>query len=109
MDEVPHRSVIDLEAALGELGNEPAQGKIFFLDPKKQPGAVLVRNCLRPMAAHLAGHNAAGFLEAPDLIDHRADPDGKMSCRLSPRHAALQNCRNNSLSQISRIWSSHPC
>jgi hypothetical protein len=33
MDEVPHRPVIDFEAALGELGDEPAQSKIFFLDP----------------------------------------------------------------------------
>ncbi len=26
VDEVPHRPVIDFEAALGKLGNQPAQG-----------------------------------------------------------------------------------
>ncbi len=28
MDELPDRAVIDLEAALAELGNEPAQGEV---------------------------------------------------------------------------------
>jgi hypothetical protein len=109
VNEVPYRLVIDFETPLGKFGDEPAQGEVFFLDPEKQPGAVLARNCLRPVPAHLAGQNAARFAQAANPIDHRADPYGKMRCRLAPRQATLFNRRNNPFSKISRIWSSHPC
>jgi hypothetical protein len=33
VNEVPHCLVIDFEAAPGELGDEPAQGEVFFLNP----------------------------------------------------------------------------
>jgi hypothetical protein len=37
MYEVPHRVVVDLQAA---LGNEPAQGEIAASDPLRQPDCV---------------------------------------------------------------------
>jgi len=33
MDEVPDRSIIDLQSALGEFGDEPAQGEVPILGP----------------------------------------------------------------------------
>src|ERR1035437_4030421 len=33
MDEVPDRPVIDLEAAFGEFGDQPAQGEVSLLGP----------------------------------------------------------------------------
>jgi len=41
MDELPHRTVVDLQAASSKLGNEPAQGEIVVLDPLRQPDRVL--------------------------------------------------------------------
>ena len=37
MDELPHRSVIDLKATLGELDHEPSQGEVSVLDPLQEP------------------------------------------------------------------------
>jgi hypothetical protein len=100
VNEIPHRLVIDLEPAPGQFGDESAQGKIFFRDPQKQKAAMLANDRFRLVPAHLARQNAAGFSEAADPIDHRADPDGKMRGCLAPRHAALQNRRDNPLSKI---------
>jgi len=47
VDEVPDRPIIDLEAALGEFGDKPAQGEVPGLGALQQPGTVLARNCLR--------------------------------------------------------------
>jgi hypothetical protein len=33
MHEVPHRVIVDLQAATGKLGNEPAYGEVAVLDP----------------------------------------------------------------------------
>ena len=37
MDEVPYRTVVDLQASLGELGHKPAQREVAVLDPLQQP------------------------------------------------------------------------
>ena len=59
MHEVPHRVVVDLQAAAGKLGNEPAYGEIAVLDPPRQPDRVVSRNRFRLVTTHLAGRNAA--------------------------------------------------
>src|SRR3954463_8568260 len=41
MHEVPHRMVVDLQAATGKLGNETAYGEIAVLDPLRQPDRVV--------------------------------------------------------------------
>src|SRR5436190_14371907 len=38
MHEIPHRVVVDLQAASGEFRNEPAYGEIAVSDPLRQPG-----------------------------------------------------------------------
>ncbi len=43
------------------------------------------------IAIHRPQRGHAPRLLAPDPIVHHADSDGKMNCRFSPRHAALQN------------------
>src|SRR4249919_613296 len=63
MHEVPHRVVVDLQAAPGQLDNEPPYGEIAVLDPLRQPNRVVSRNRLRLVTTHLAGSNAAGLLD----------------------------------------------
>jgi hypothetical protein len=84
VDEVPHRLVIDFETATGKLSHKPAQGKIFFLNPEKQKGAVLTGDCFRLVPADLAVQNAAGLPEPANPIDDRADSHGKLRGRLAP-------------------------
>ena len=52
MEEVPHRPIIDLKAALGELGDETAYGEVFLSGPPQKPNAVLTGDRLRLVAAH---------------------------------------------------------
>ena len=61
MDEVPNSPIMDLEAALGEFGDKPAQSEIPCLEALQQPGAVLARNGLRLVPAHLPRRKAAGL------------------------------------------------
>jgi hypothetical protein len=58
MDEIPDRPMIELEAALGEFGDKPTQGEVPFPAALPQPGAVLVRNCVRLVPAYLPKRNA---------------------------------------------------
>ena len=59
MHKVPHRVIVDLQAASGQLGNKPAYREIAVLDPVRQPDRVLPGNRLRLMTTHLARRNAA--------------------------------------------------
>ena len=54
VDEVPHRSIVDFEAALGEFAHEPAQRKPAFPDAPGQKDLMLAGNRLRLVPAHLA-------------------------------------------------------
>src|SRR6516165_10364783 len=80
MDEVPHRSIIDLKPALGQLGHQPAQSESAFPNPPRQKNRMLAiwrraqhGDQLGPAAcdrlglvpAHLARRHAARFLKAP--------------------------------------------
>src|SRR6202521_1127605 len=107
MDEVPDRAVIDLKSALGEFGDEPAQGEVSLPGPLQQPDAVLARNRLRLVPAHLARPTAARPAQPPHPIDHRTDAHAKLGRRPAPRHPTLLNRRNHPLTQIKRIGSTH--
>ena len=72
VDELPHRTIIDLVATLSELGHQPAHGKILPA-PLHQPVAVWPRNLLWPIAADLVRLDAAGVVEALYPVDRRAD------------------------------------
>ena len=63
MDELPHRAIIDLEAALSEFGHQPAHGKILPAS-LHQPFAVRPRNLLWPIAADLVRLDAARLVES---------------------------------------------
>ncbi len=99
MDELPHRAVIDLQPALGEFADQPAQCEISILDPLQQPDPVFARNRFWLVATYLARLNAAGLAKAPRPADRRADANPELFCRLIARQAAL-NRRNHPLPKI---------
>src|SRR5262249_41676428 len=90
-----------------ELGDEPAYGEVFPIDPPHKPNAVLTGDRLRLVAAHLARCNTAGLAEQPNPSDHRADADAKLCSRLASRHSTLLNRRNCPLTKINGIRSPH--
>jgi hypothetical protein len=74
VDEFPDRAIIDLEAALGELGHQSAQSEVSRLDPLQQPEPVLPRNLLRLVPTHLARRHATGLTLALNPVDGGTDP-----------------------------------
>ena len=81
MDEVPQRTLIDLEATLGD---ELAYGEVLLNGTLQKPDAVLTADRLWLVAAHLAPCNTAGLSEQRNPSDHRADADVKLrSCLAS--------------------------
>jgi hypothetical protein len=54
MHEVPDRPVINLKSALGEFATKPVRWNPRSFDSPQQRGAVLARNRLRLVPAHLA-------------------------------------------------------
>src|SRR5271157_1600217 len=100
MHEVPYRVVVDLQAALRQFGDQPAQGKVPCTASLDQPVAMAARNRARLMTAHLTGSNATGLPEAVHPVDCRANRHPELRrCRV-PRYPAPLNRRNNSLSKI---------
>ena len=65
MDELPHRAVIDLEAALGKLRDKPAQSEVLLLAALKQPVAMRVADRPWLVPPHLTGRDAARLAEVP--------------------------------------------
>ena len=80
MDEVPHRSVVDHETALSQLGHQTAQREGPLAAARDQPQAVLASDLARLVTAHLARLKAAGLAPPPDPVDHRAHPEPKPRC-----------------------------
>jgi hypothetical protein len=72
MDELPYRTVIDLQTALGKFSHEPSQGEVAFPDTVLQPDRMFARDRLWLVTAHLAGFDAAGLVHALGPIDGRA-------------------------------------
>src|ERR1700760_2043904 len=108
MDELPYRTVIDLQAALGKFGHEPAQGEVAFPNALSQPDGMFARDRLWLVTAHLAGFDAAGLVLALGPIDGRANRDPKLFGGLIAGHAAFDR-RHNPLPKVKRIRGSHPC
>jgi hypothetical protein len=100
VDEVPDRPIIDLQPALGEFGDKPAQGEVPCLGALQQPSAMLARNCLRLVPTHLPWRNAAGLTQAPHPDNRRADAYAKLRRCLVARHASSLNRRNHPLAKI---------
>jgi len=108
MDELPHRPVIDLQPALGQLGYQPAQGEGPLPDPLHKPVPLRAPDRFRLVPAHLTRRHAARLPEAPHPPDHRADPYTELHRRTTPRKAALLDRSNNTFSKIDRIRFRHP-
>src|SRR5882757_5712007 len=53
MDELPYRTIVDLEAPLGQLGDKPHQREVLLLAALDQPVAVRVPDRLGLVTAHL--------------------------------------------------------
>jgi len=102
VNEVPHRPVVDLEAALGKFGHKTAQSELSLPDPLRQKGVMLSSNGLWLVTAHLARRHAARRLEAPNPIDHRAGHDAELGRRPMPRLPAFQNRRDGTLTKVNR-------
>jgi len=100
MNEVPDRPIVDLEAALSEFGDKPAQGKVLCLRTLQQPGTVLSRNCLRFVPAHLPRRNAAGLTQAPHPDNCRADAYAELRRRLVAGQTTTLNRRNHPLTKV---------
>src|SRR5437660_4922291 len=100
VDEVPHRPVIDLQAAFGEFGHQPAQGEIRLPASLHQPITMLSRNLLRLVATDLVRFDAAGLAKALYPQNCRADAYAKLRCRLMARQAALKDSPNNALTKV---------
>src|SRR5882757_5220634 len=79
MNKVPHRSIVDLEAAPGKFGHKAAQGELPVPDPLHEKDMVLAGNGLGFVAAHLERRHAARLLEPPNPIDHRAGSDANLA------------------------------
>jgi hypothetical protein len=108
VNELPHRAVIDLQAAPGQFGHQAAQREILLPAPLHQPIPMRAGNLLRLVAADLARFEVAGLAMALHPIDRRAVTDAKPRRRLTPRQPRLLDRRNHPLAQIDRIRLPHP-
>src|SRR5882724_9365529 len=100
VDELPDWPVIHLQAAFGELGDEAAQGEVSVVDPLQQPEAVLARNLLGLVPAHLARRNAAGLPHPFHPANSSADSHPELLRRSVARHTAAHNRCNHPVPKI---------
>jgi len=100
VNEVPDCPVIDLEPAIGEFGDKPAQGEVPCLDALQQPCTVLARNRLRLVPTHLSRRNAAGLTQAPHPDNRRADAYAELCRRLVAGQASSLNRGNHPFAKI---------
>src|SRR5215469_5397643 len=97
VNEIPHRPIIDLKPARGELGDQSAQSEGAFLDAPPQKRSMFASNRLGLMPAHPARRDASRLPDAPHPIDHRArrNPNRAAdSCRDSPSRKTAATARS---------------
>src|SRR5262245_12794650 len=108
MNELPDRAVIDLDTARGQFADQPAQGELTILDPIQQPSAVLARNRLWLMPAHLAGSHTPGLAQTGHPANCAADTHPELlGCFVTRQHVAFHR-RNHAFAKILRVWLAHP-
>ena len=73
MDELPHRAVIHLQTAFGQLDNKAAQCEVLLLTTLKQIIAVLVPDRPGLVTTHLARCNTARIAKTVHPANRRAD------------------------------------
>jgi hypothetical protein len=99
MDELPYRTVINLQPALGELGHQAAQGEVS-LGSFQRPDTVFAGNRLRSVAAYLAGRHAAGLALPSHPQNGRADSNLELLGGLIARQPAAHNRGNYPLPKV---------
>src|SRR5215470_1145385 len=107
MHEGPHRAVIHLQAALGELGYQPAQGEVPLPNPSQQPDAVLARNRPWLVTPNLACSDATSLPQASHPPDRGADANAKLLCSLVTGQTAGLNRSHHPFTKINGIGSTH--
>ena len=107
MDAVPHRAVVDLQAAPGEVATSPRKVKSPSLI-RCITRPVRPRNRLRLLTTHLPGATLPVCAQPLHPVNRGADRDPKLFRGPVTRHARL-NRRNNPLPKINRIRFAHPC
>jgi len=73
VNEVPDRPVVDLQATLGQLADQPSQGEVLPPTTLEQPVSVLTNDLLRPAASHRLGRHTARLVEPAKPVDRRLD------------------------------------
>lgn len=109
VDELPYRTVIDLQAALAQFGDQSAHGEVGLSAPAHQPVSVSARDLPRLVATNLVRLDAAGPPETLNPKNGCADADTKLCHGLMTRQATSLHGSYNTFPKISRIGSSHPC
>lgn len=79
MHEVPHREVVNLQAASGKLGNKPAYGEIAVPEPLRQPDRVSPSPDVRPRANLF---NLENWYLAPSVVKAALKVTGLMAVRV---------------------------
>jgi hypothetical protein len=113
MHEAPHCSVIYLQTAIKQFTNKALQGKVALFAALNQPTAVLADDLFGSWPPILTRRCTIGLAQAPDPIDHRAEPNTKLLCGLSAGMCLNLSSSNNPFTKIHRIWFAHarqpPC
>jgi hypothetical protein len=100
VDERPDRPVVDVQTALGQLGDQSTQGEGTRATPDKQPVPMLARNFPRLVATHLPRCGAAGSTVAVQPPDRSAHPDPEPRSRRATRSTTLLDDSDNALPQV---------
>src|SRR6185437_487269 len=109
VDELPHRTVIDLETTLGrQLGHQPAQGKVGHPAALDKPITVLARNPAWLVASHLTRLDATGPPKPIDPADRGTHRHTETRRRPIAGHAPLHG-RHHAPAQVLRIGCCHRC
>jgi hypothetical protein len=106
VDKRPHRPVIDLHPAFGQLGPKTAQRKIC-LRALQQPVPVFTDQFAWSVPAYLPRSDTARRVVPLQPFDRRAHRHAKTPRRRVPRQTTLFNCFYNPFAKIHRIRSWH--
>src|SRR5690242_8585764 len=109
VDELPNRSVIDLQSALGKFSHQTTYREITVLDPLQQPLTVSAGDRFRFVAAHLTWRDTSGLAQPVDPTDRRADTNPELLGCLITRQPAALDRSNNPLPKLQRVRLAHPC
>jgi len=104
VDERPDRSVVDVQTALGQLGDQATQGEATRTTTDEQPVPMLARNFPRLVATHLPRRGASGSTVAIQPPDRRTHPDPEPRSRRVTRGTTVLDGSDNPLPQVHRIW-----